>query len=159
MNPTSCGCSQPTQFSTLIPGPAGPSGPSNIDGTTSTSLTGFLTGAAGSVAAQPVPIPVASGGTNAITSAAALTSLGAYPAANVTALTQIKGAGTFTANGTNAVAVNDANVTANSVVMWTFKSGTPPTTPLFVSAITAGASFTVKNTASDSATYNYVIIN
>lgn len=68
--------------------------------------------------------------------------------------------GTFTANGSTAVTITDANITANSVVMFGLKTpnGTIAGQP-YMSAVTAGTSFQVKAGASDTSAYNYVILN
>lgn len=103
-----------------------------------------------SLSALATALSVAQGGTGSTTVAGALAALG-LP-------TQFK-TGTFTANGTTAVVVANAFVTANSTIVWTYKSGTAPTVALVVSAISAGVSFSIKSTAADSALYNYVVIN
>ena len=68
-------------------------------------------------------------------------------------------AGTFTCNGTTPVAVSNANVTANSVIVVTLKTvgGTVGAIPA-VQTITAGSGFTIAGTASDTSVYNYRII-
>lgn len=67
--------------------------------------------------------------------------------------------GTFTANGTSAVTVNNANVTANSIITFTLKTvgGTVGAYPA-IKTITAGTGFTVAATASDTSVYNYKIV-
>jgi hypothetical protein len=67
--------------------------------------------------------------------------------------------GTFTANGTTAVTVTNAAVTANSQILFTLKTagGTVGATPS-VKTITPGTGFTVVGTASDTSVYNYSII-
>lgn len=67
--------------------------------------------------------------------------------------------GTFVANGATGVVVNNANVTANSVILFTLKTlgGTQGAQPT-VTGKTAGVSFTVACTALDTSTYNYIIL-
>lgn len=96
------------------------------------------------------PLPVAEGGTNATTVAGALVSLGLPTGFH---------AGTYIQNGTTPVVVANANVTADSVVVITLKTvgGTVGVQP-HVATITVGVGFTVIGTASDTSTYNYLII-
>jgi len=72
---------------------------------------------------------------------------------------QASNLGTFTCNGTSAVAVTDSKVTANSVIVVTLKTvgGTVGAVPS-VKTITAGTGFTISGTASDTSVYNYRII-
>jgi len=67
--------------------------------------------------------------------------------------------GTFTADGTNAVTVDDTNVGANSVIAISLKTvgGTVGAIPA-IKTITPGTGFTVAATASDTSVYNYIII-
>lgn len=67
--------------------------------------------------------------------------------------------GTFTCDGTNAVTVTNAKVTANSVIVVTLKTvgGTVGAVPS-VKTITPGTGFTISGTASDTSVYNYAII-
>jgi hypothetical protein len=67
--------------------------------------------------------------------------------------------GTFTCNGTSAVTVTDAAVTANSAIVVTLKTvgGTVGAVPS-VKTITPGTGFTISGTASDTSVYNYAII-
>lgn len=68
--------------------------------------------------------------------------------------------GTFVCNGATPVTVADINVTANSAIVITLKTvgGTvSPSTP-YIATITVGTGFTVTGTASDTSTYNYLII-
>lgn len=67
--------------------------------------------------------------------------------------------GTVTANGVTPVPVANTNVTANSVIILSYKSGTQGATGAFVSALTAGSGFSIKSVVSDAAIYNYLIIN
>ena len=67
--------------------------------------------------------------------------------------------GTFTCNGTTAVAVTNTKITADSNVIITLKTvgGTVGANPS-IKTITAGSGFTVSGTASDTSVYNYKII-
>lgn len=67
--------------------------------------------------------------------------------------------GTFTANGTTAVTVTNANVTANSVILFGVNTvgGTPAGAP-FIATVTPGTGFTVKAAAGDTSVYNYIIL-
>lgn len=66
--------------------------------------------------------------------------------------------GTFIANGSTAVTVSNAAVTAGSVIAFALKTigGTPAGAP-FLSSVTPGAGFNVKAVAGDTSTYNYAI--
>lgn len=68
--------------------------------------------------------------------------------------------GTFTATGASAVTVANANVTANSIIVFTLKTvgGTVGAYPS-VKTITPGTGFTVAATALDTSIYNYKIIH
>lgn len=69
-------------------------------------------------------------------------------------------AGTVVANGATPVAVATTAVTANSVVVLTYKSGTQAaTTSAWVSVLTAGSGFSIRSVAGDTATYNYMILD
>lgn len=67
--------------------------------------------------------------------------------------------GTFTCNGTGAVTVTDAAVSANSAIIVTLKTvgGTVGAVPS-VKTITPGTGFTISGTASDTSVYNYTIL-
>lgn len=67
--------------------------------------------------------------------------------------------GTFVCNGATPVTVADANVTATSQIFISLNTvgGTVGATPA-VKTKTAGTGFTVAGTASDTSTYNYLII-
>lgn len=69
--------------------------------------------------------------------------------------------GTVTLNGATPVSVTNANVTANSVVIFTVKTpaGTVSPNAPNVLTITPTTGFTVGGTASDTSLYNYVILN
>lgn len=66
--------------------------------------------------------------------------------------------GTTTANGTSAVTVANAAVTAGSTIVFTLKTvgGTPAGAP-FIATITPGTGFTWKAVAGDTSVYNYEI--
>lgn len=68
--------------------------------------------------------------------------------------------GTFTANGTTPVVVANANITANSVVVFGLKTvgGTVSAAGPAMLTVTPGTGFTVGATASDTSVYNYLII-
>jgi hypothetical protein len=67
--------------------------------------------------------------------------------------------GTFTANSTTAVTVTNANVTANSVILFGMNTaaGTPAAAP-YVTTVTPGTGFTVKAGSGDTSVYNYIIL-
>lgn len=67
--------------------------------------------------------------------------------------------GTFVCNGVTPVTVTDSFVTANSAIVITLKTvgGTVGAIPA-IQTITAGTGFTIAGTASDTSTYNYLII-
>ena len=67
--------------------------------------------------------------------------------------------GTVAINGATPVTVVAPLVTANSVIIFTLKTvgGTVGAVPA-VQTITPGTGFTVQGTASDTSTYNYVVI-
>lgn len=62
-------------------------------------------------------------------------------------------------NGATPITVVDANVTANSIILFTLKTvgGTVGAAPA-IQTITPGTGFTVAGTASDTSIYNYVIM-
>lgn len=68
--------------------------------------------------------------------------------------------GTFVCNQATPVTVANTNVTANSTIVATLKTvgGTVGAVPA-VKTITPGTGFTIAGTASDTSTYNYLIIN
>ena len=72
----------------------------------------------------------------------------------------IASTGTFTANGASSVTVTDANIAVGSQVLITLNtvSGTVGAIP-HLATITAGTSFTVVGTASDTSVYTYWILN
>lgn len=67
--------------------------------------------------------------------------------------------GTFVANGATAVTVADANVTVNSIILVTLKTvgGTVGALPV-PQTVTPGTGFTIAGTASDTSTYNYIVL-
>lgn len=109
------------------------------------------------------PLPIANGGTNAVTAAAARTNLSAAALganSDITSLTGLTSGGTFVCNGATPVTVVAANLTANSVVIISLKTvgGTVGAIPA-LKTVTPGTGFTVAGTASDTSTYNFVILN
>uniref|UniRef100_A0A6C0AJA9 K1 capsule-specific polysaccharide lyase C-terminal domain-containing protein n=1 Tax=viral metagenome TaxID=1070528 RepID=A0A6C0AJA9_9ZZZZ len=66
---------------------------------------------------------------------------------------------TVVANGITAVAVTNALVTANSVIILTLKTVGGTVGPAYVSSTTAGTGFSIKSQSGDTSTYNYLIIN
>lgn len=75
------------------------------------------------------------------------------------AAAEIKSSGTFTCNGATNVTITDANITTTALVAISLNTvgGTVGAIPK-VTTITAGTSFTVAGTASDTSVYNYRII-
>ena len=67
--------------------------------------------------------------------------------------------GTFVANGTSTVTTTQAAVTATSMILISLNTvgGTVGAIPV-VTTITAGTGFTTVGTASDTSTYNYLVI-
>lgn len=67
--------------------------------------------------------------------------------------------GTFTANGSTSVTVTNANVTANSVILFGLNTvgGTVNGGP-FVVTVTPGTGFTIKSGSTDTSVYNYIIL-
>jgi hypothetical protein len=68
--------------------------------------------------------------------------------------------GTFTLNGATPVAVVNARVTANSIIIITLKTaaGTVSPTAPNVLTITPGTGFTVGGVAADTSDYNYCVL-
>ena len=66
--------------------------------------------------------------------------------------------GTVTANAATPVVVSTAAVTAGSNIILTYASGSVGATGAFVSAKTAGTSFSIKSVTSDTAVYNWTIL-
>jgi hypothetical protein len=68
--------------------------------------------------------------------------------------------GTFTLNGATPVAVVNARVTANSIIIFTLKTvtGTVSPTAPNVLTITPGTGFTVGGVALDLSDYNYCVL-
>ena len=69
--------------------------------------------------------------------------------------------GVVTLNGATPVTVTNANLTANSTVLFGLKTvgGTVSPNSPNVLTVTPGTGFTVGGTASDTSVYNYVILN
>lgn len=67
--------------------------------------------------------------------------------------------GTFVCNGSTPVTVTESHVTANSAIVITLKTvgGTVGAIPA-IQTITAGTGFTIAGTASDTSTYNYLVL-
>lgn len=82
-----------------------------------------------------------------------------YTVVKVEATSPVGSSGTFVCNGTTPVTVTDSRVTANSAIVVTLKTvgGTVGAVPA-VKTITAGTGFTIAGTASDTSTYNYLIL-
>jgi hypothetical protein len=95
------------------------------------------------------PITIAQGGTGQSTALLGLA-----------ALINVLKTGTFACTGVTPVTVANTLVTSGSVVIICLKTvgGTVGAVPA-VKTITPGVGFTVAGTASDSSTYNYIIIN
>jgi len=68
--------------------------------------------------------------------------------------------GTFTVSGVTPQTVTNSNITANSVVVFGLKTagGTVSAAGPAMLTVTPGTGFTVGGTASDTSTYNYLII-
>lgn len=66
--------------------------------------------------------------------------------------------GTVTANQATPVVVSTAAVTAGSNIILTYASGSVGATGAFVSAKTAGTSFSIKSVTGDTAVYNWTIV-
>jgi len=68
--------------------------------------------------------------------------------------------GTFTVNGVTPVSVTNTNISANSVVVFGLKTagGTVSAAGPAMLTVTPGTGFTAAGTASDTSTYNYLII-
>ena len=66
--------------------------------------------------------------------------------------------GTFVANGATPVVVANPSVSANSVILFGLKTvGGTPAAPFLVT-VTPGTGFSVESGASDTSTYNYIIL-
>lgn len=84
---------------------------------------------------------------------------GVFAGNGATLQEKLETGGTFVCNGATPVTIVDANVTANSAIVITLKTvgGTVGAIPA-IQTITAGTGFTIAGTASDTSTYNYLII-
>ena len=67
--------------------------------------------------------------------------------------------GTVVASGTGSVSVSNASVTANSVILLTVKTIGGFAGPAYVTSATPGTGFTIRSSAGDTSTYNYLILN
>jgi hypothetical protein len=85
---------------------------------------------------------------------------GAVAGVSGVGLDHIETLGTFVCNGASAVTVTEPAVTANSSIVITLKTvgGTVSPSVPYITTITAGTGFTVTGTASDTSTYNYLVI-
>ena len=120
-----------------------------------TNATATLQGGTGVTVSGITAVP---GGTQArflVTRTAAAT----YTVVGFLATSAKGSSGTFVANGVTPVTVANSMVTANSAIIITLKTvgGTVGAVPA-IQTITAGTGFTVAGTASDTSTYNYLII-
>lgn len=123
-----------------------------------TDATATITGGTGVNAAGAVGVvPPATTGRFLVKYTAAatitMTSLGRSAPTSVS--------GTFVADGTTPVVVANANVTTSSSIIITLKTvgGTVSPSVPYIATITPGTGFSVVGTASDTSTYNYLIIN
>lgn len=66
--------------------------------------------------------------------------------------------GTVTLNGATPVTVANANVTANSMIIFTLKTVGGTVSSADLETVTPGTGFTVQGAAGDTSTYSYVII-
>jgi hypothetical protein len=66
--------------------------------------------------------------------------------------------GTFIANEATAVTVANTNVTANSVILFGLKTLGGTAAAPFLVTVTPGTGFTVASGASDTSTYNYIVL-
>lgn len=68
--------------------------------------------------------------------------------------------GTFVCNGATPVTVAELKVTSGSAIVITLKTvgGTVSPSVPYIATITPGTGFTVTGTASDTSTYNYLVI-
>lgn len=114
-----------------------------------------LTGGTGVTVSGITVVPPSSSATFVITytAAATVTMVGIDTGA------VLSNSGTFVCNQTTPVTVANTAVTANSQILVTLKTvgGTVGATPA-VKTITPGTGFTIAGTASDTSTYNYLIL-
>jgi len=139
-------------------GPAGPAGPTG-GGVTSVNVSGGLTGlttsggpitSSGTITLGGV-VAVSAGGTGATTEAAALTSLGAYPASNPNGYTS--NTGTVTSFGfTNANGVSGTVTNATSTPNLTVSLGAITPTSVAASGTVTGSNLSGSNTGDQTIT-------
>jgi hypothetical protein len=139
-------------------GPAGPAGPTG-GGVTSVNVSGGLTGlttsggpitSSGTITLGGV-VAVSAGGTGATTEAAALTSLGAYPASNPNGYTS--NGGTVTSFGfTNANGVSGTVTNATSTPNLTVALGAITPTSVAASGTVTGSNLSGSNTGDQTIT-------
>ena len=139
-------------------GPAGPPGPTG-GGVTSVNVSGGLTGlttsggpitSSGTITLGGV-VAVSAGGTGATTEAAALTSLGAYPASNPSGYTS--NTGTVTSFGfTNANGVSGTVTNATSTPNLTVALGAITPTSVAASGTVTGSNLSGSNTGDQTIT-------
>jgi hypothetical protein len=139
-------------------GPAGPPGPTG-GGVTSVNVSGGLTGlttsggpitSSGTITLGGV-VAVSAGGTGATTEAAALTSLGAYPASNPNGYTS--NTGTVTSFGfTNANGVSGTVTNATSTPNLTVSLGAITPTSVAASGTVTGSNLSGSNTGDQTIT-------
>jgi hypothetical protein len=139
-------------------GPAGPAGPTG-GGVTSVNVSGGLTGlttsggpitSSGTITLGGV-VAVSAGGTGATTEAAALTSLGAYPASNPNGYTS--NTGTVTSFGfTNANGVSGTVTNATSTPNLTVALGAITPTSVAASGTVTGSNLSGSNTGDQTIT-------
>jgi hypothetical protein len=139
-------------------GPAGPAGPTG-GGVTSVNVSGGSTGlttsggpitSSGTITLGGV-VAVSAGGTNATTAAAALTSLGAYPASNPNGYTS--NTGTVTSFGfTNANGVSGTVTNATTTPNLTVSLGAITPTSVAASGTVTGSNLSGSNTGDQTIT-------
>jgi len=139
-------------------GPAGPTGPTG-GGVTSVNVSGGSTGlttsggpitSSGTITLGGI-VAVSAGGTNATTAAAALTSLGAYPASNPNGYTS--NTGTVTSFGfTNANGVSGTVTNATSTPNLTVSLGAITPTSVAASGTVTGSNLSGSNTGDQTIT-------
>lgn len=68
-------------------------------------------------------------------------------------------AGTLVANGSTGVTVSTTALTANSTVTFGLKTVGGTTAPVYMDTVNPGTGFTIKSTAGNTSTYNWVIVD